>query len=120
MSTATASPSCVVPRLAEDSRALAAVRQLLKGCGVRSYAVQTIGLKLSGPDGRPIAYGRPDLHSPELIVHEGDGSVVATVTIGPRSGCYLVTLRNGVGLQKARKPQHVADLILTAQPGGHA
>ncbi|WP_329430641.1 hypothetical protein OG339_22345 [Streptosporangium sp. NBC_01495] len=96
------------------------MRQLLKGYEVRSYPVQIISLRLSDDEGRPIQLGEPELYAPELVVHEGDGSVTATVTIGPHSGCYLVSLRNGPDLQTVREPQQVADLILTTQPGGRS
>ncbi|MEV4753269.1 hypothetical protein ACFPKZ_13385 [Streptosporangium amethystogenes subsp. fukuiense] len=97
--------------------ALGAVQQLLKVEGVHSYAVHTIGLKLSGEEGRPILLGKPKLYAPELVVCGGAGSVTATVTMGARSGCYLVSLRDGPDLQTVREPQQVANLILTARPG---
>ncbi|WP_433366886.1 hypothetical protein [Streptosporangium sp. CA-115845] len=104
----------------QHDKALAIVQQLLKARGIRSYAVHTIGLKLTGDDGRPIPLEKPKRHVPELVVHNDVGWVDATVTIGPRSGCYLVSLRNGPGLETVREPRQVADLILTAQPGGRS
>ncbi|GAA4209140.1 hypothetical protein GCM10022252_75210 [Streptosporangium oxazolinicum] len=116
MSTATASRSGAIPLPAQEpSRALAAVRQLLEERGFRSYPVQTITLKLSD-NGRPITYGLPDMHEPELVVR-GDGAVTATVSMGERSGCYLVSLRGGP-VHTAREAQEAADLILAARPGG--
>ncbi|MEU0478692.1 hypothetical protein ABZ260_05810 [Streptosporangium sp. NPDC006013] len=44
----------------------------------------------------------------------------AKVTMGARSSYYLVSLRGGPSLEAVRKPQQVADLILTAQPGGQS
>ncbi|WP_433365363.1 hypothetical protein [Streptosporangium sp. CA-115845] len=95
---------------------LAVVQQLLKAHGVHSYAVHTISLKLSGDDGQPIPLGEPKLYAPELVVH-GDAGRVVTVTMGARSGCYLVSLP-GSTPQTVREARQVADLILTAQPGG--
>lgn len=100
-------------------RALAVVQRLLKVHGVRSYAIHTIALKLSGDDGRPIPLGKPKLYAPELVVH-GNAGRVATVTMGARSGCYLISLRGDPDPQTVREPQQVADLILTARPGGRS
>ncbi|MFI6450311.1 hypothetical protein ACIBF6_02055 [Streptosporangium amethystogenes] len=96
------------------------MQQLLKAHGVRSYAVHTISLKLSGEEGRPIPLGKRKLYAPELVVRGGAGSVTATVTMAARSGCYLVSLRGGPDLQTVREPHQVADLILTARPGGRS
>jgi hypothetical protein len=101
----------------KHDQALAAVQRLLKVQGVRSYAVHTIGLKLTDDAGRLIPLEKPKRHVPELVVHNNAGWVDATVTIGPRSGCYLVSLRGGPDLETVREPRQVADLILTAQPG---
>jgi hypothetical protein len=102
-------------------KALAVVQRLLKARGVRSYVVHTVELKLFG-DGRPYFLGQRIRRAPELAVHNAAGWVVATVTMGPRSGCYLVSLRNGAALQAVRReqPEKAANLICTAQPGDGA
>ncbi|MEV6864422.1 hypothetical protein AB0M44_25865 [Streptosporangium subroseum] len=99
--------------------ALAAVQRLLKARGVRSYVVHTIVLRLFG-DGRPYSLGQRRRCAPELTVHGDAGWMVDTVTMGPRSGCYLVSLRNGPGLETVRDPQRVVDMILSSRSGdGH-
>jgi hypothetical protein len=100
-------------------KALAVVQRLLKTRGVRSYVVHTVELKLFG-DGRPYPLGHRNRHAPELTVHNSAGRVAATVITGPRSGCYLVSLRNGAELQAVRReqPEKAANLICAAQPGG--
>ncbi|MDP9848662.1 hypothetical protein [Streptosporangium lutulentum] len=99
-------------------RDLAVVQRLLKAREVRSRVVHTVDLKLFG-DGRPYPLGHHILHAPELTVHDAAGSAAATVTMGPRSGCYLVSLRNGSDPQTVRRerPERVANLICAAQPG---
>ncbi|MEV6859513.1 hypothetical protein AB0M44_00705 [Streptosporangium subroseum] len=99
--------------------ALAVVQQLLRVRGVRSFAAHTIDLKLS-VDGRPIPLGKPQRHAPELVVHSAAGWVVATVTMGPRSGSYLVSMRDGGNIETvpAENPEKVASLMLAARFGG--
>lgn len=92
-------------------RALAVVQRLLRDRRVRAYAVHTISLKLSG-DGRPFPRGEHKRYVPELVAYSDAGRMVATVAVGPRTGCYLVS-RNGIGLQPVRGPQQVVDLILS-------
>lgn len=49
-----------------------------------------------------------------------DAGLIATVTMGPRSGCYLVRLPSaGVAAQtvNADQPQAVVDLVLAATRG---
>lgn len=101
--------------------ALAAVQRLLKIRGVRSYVVHTIVLRLFS-DGRPFPLGQCERHAPELVVRSDAGWVASTVTVGPRSGCYLVSIPNGPDLQTVRSghPEKVANLILAAQPGERA
>ncbi|MFF3444583.1 hypothetical protein [Streptosporangium sp. NPDC002721] len=98
-------------------RRLAVVQRLLMVHGVHSYTVHTVSLRLSGEDGRPIPLGRPKVYAPELVVR-GDSGRVATVTVGERSGCYLVSLPGRSDPQAEREPQHVAGLILAARPSG--
>ncbi|MER6826900.1 hypothetical protein ABT352_13025 [Streptosporangium sp. NPDC000563] len=92
---------------------------MLKTHGVRSYTVHTVGLKLSS-EGRPIPLGQLTLHSPELVVRGAAGSVAATVTMGARSGSYLVLVPGGGEPQTLREPQQVANLILAARLGGRS
>ncbi|MER5646588.1 hypothetical protein [Streptosporangium sp. NPDC002524] len=101
-------------------RVLAVVQQLLKAEGVRSYAVHTVTLKLS-EDGRPWALGQCTRRTPHLVAHNLDGGKVADVTVGSRSGCYLVSLPSvGVMAQpvNADQPHAVVDMILAMLPKG--
>jgi hypothetical protein len=100
-------------------RSLIVVQRLLRAQGIRSYTIYTVNLKLFG-NGRPAPLGQRTRLAPELRVTDPQGWRDATVTVGPRSGCYLVSLRNGPNLQTVREPQQVADLILGARPGGRA
>ncbi|GAA4196832.1 hypothetical protein GCM10022252_44780 [Streptosporangium oxazolinicum] len=65
--------------------------------------------------GGPVFRSRADRHPPELAVI-AQGRRAATVTIGPRSGCYLVSVRRGgpnlhaVGRER---PHRVVELIVT-------
>ncbi|MEV6863777.1 hypothetical protein AB0M44_22560 [Streptosporangium subroseum] len=97
---------------------LAVVQRLLTARGVRSYVVHTVELTLFG-DGKPYPPVQRDRNAPELTVHSAAGRVVATVIMGPRSGYYLVSLRNGAELQAVRRehPEKAANLICAAQPG---
>ncbi|GAA4188332.1 hypothetical protein GCM10022252_23420 [Streptosporangium oxazolinicum] len=99
--------------------ALADVQRLLRDYGVRSCAIRTFGLRLSDKRGRPIQLGETKRYVPELVVHGAAGRV-ATVTMGPRSGCYLVSLREDPDPQAVREPRQVADLILAARSGGRS
>ncbi|MDP9843228.1 hypothetical protein [Streptosporangium lutulentum] len=101
----------------EFNRALANVQRLLKDAGIHSYSVRTVGLKLLGSGG-PYPIGHIRWHVPELFVRSDAGWLIATVTMGTRSGCYLVSVPGGTGLQTAREPEQVAHLILTPPPGG--
>ncbi|AWS47190.1 hypothetical protein [Streptosporangium sp. 'caverna'] len=101
----------------QHDKALAVVQRLLKARGVRAYAAHTIGLRLLGTGGlHPLGESRR--YAPELIVHSGAGWVFATVTVGARSGCYLVSLWNGFDLRTVKRehPEKVADLILSIRP----
>ncbi|MEV6859811.1 hypothetical protein AB0M44_02205 [Streptosporangium subroseum] len=102
---------------AKHDAALAVVQRLLSVRGVRSCLVHTISLELFG-DGRPYPLGRRRQLAPELAVVGSPGRRDATVSVGPRSGCYLVSLGNGPSLETVREPQQVVDLILTAPVGG--
>ncbi|WP_433374395.1 hypothetical protein [Streptosporangium sp. CA-115845] len=106
-------------------RALAVVQLLLIERGIRARRHQTICLSLYGnrldalicPD-RPYPRSRLDRYPPELAVLGPEGRRAAVVTVGPRSGCYLVSLRNGSDLQTVRSehPEQVVELILAARP----
>ncbi|MEV6862360.1 hypothetical protein AB0M44_15360 [Streptosporangium subroseum] len=103
-------------------RALAEVRRLLGVRGIRSFVVHTHSLKLFG-DGRPLPRGSLGRHAPELVVRSRAGWTVATVTMGPRSGSYLISMRDGRDIETvpAENPERVANLILAAQlRGGRA
>lgn len=102
----------------EHDGSLGVVRRLLRERGVNAKPVHKISLKLA-EDGRPLPLGRCARHAPELVVHGNAGAIIGTVTVGLRSGCYLVSLRNGPDLQTVRRehPEKVANLILTAQSG---
>ncbi|WP_371780387.1 hypothetical protein [Streptosporangium subroseum] len=100
----------------KHDKALAVVQRLLSVRGVRSCLVHTISLKLFG-DGRPYPLGQRRRLAPELVVTGSQGRRGATVSVGPRSGCYLVSLRNGPGPETVRDPHQVVDLILTARSG---
>jgi hypothetical protein len=56
-------------------------------------------------------------HPPELTVKGPQGWRVATVTMGARSGSYLVSLRDGSGPQAvtSEHPEQVVKLILAAR-----
>ncbi|WP_436757829.1 hypothetical protein [Streptosporangium sp. V21-05] len=103
----------------KHDRALAVVQRLLAAERVRSRAVHTITLKLS-QDGRPLSLAERGRHAPELVAYGDGGRMVATVTVGSRSGCYLVRLPvAGVAAQtvSADQPHAVVDLVLAATRG---
>ncbi|MEV6859909.1 hypothetical protein AB0M44_02705 [Streptosporangium subroseum] len=87
--------------------------------GVRSYVVHTITLKLFG-DGRPAPLGQRSRVAPELNVRSRAGMVVATVSVGSRSGSFLVSMRDSRDIETvpATNPEKVAKLILSTQFGG--
>ncbi|MFC7646006.1 hypothetical protein ACFQX6_39470 [Streptosporangium lutulentum] len=98
---------------------LATVQRLLNVRGVRSCLIHTIALRMFG-DGRLLPRGNLGLYAPELVVRSGAGWGITTVSVGSRSGCFLVSMRNGRGIETAPSvdPEKVADLILSAQFGG--
>ncbi|WP_436757449.1 hypothetical protein [Streptosporangium sp. V21-05] len=66
---------------------------------------------------RPLPFPREDRF--ELIAHSRDGWEVASVTVGSRSGCFVVSLPSaGVTTQmvNADQPHAVVDLILASLP----
>lgn len=102
-------------------RALAAVQQLLKVQGVPSYVVHTHGLKLFG-NHTPFPPAARERYAPELVIHivihRGANRAAATVTVGPRSGSYLVSTPNGPDIQVVQHPAEAADLVIAARSGG--
>ncbi|GAA4219420.1 hypothetical protein FHR32_000387 [Streptosporangium album] len=108
---------CSDAKAEKHDKALAAVQRLLKVRGAHSYVVHTHHLSLFG-DGRPFPLGKRQRYTPELVVHSDVGWVIATVAIGQRSGCYLVSISQGPNLETvpSAHPEMVANLVLTAQP----
>ncbi|MEV4746601.1 hypothetical protein ACFQVD_19200 [Streptosporangium amethystogenes subsp. fukuiense] len=107
-----------------QDEALAVVQRLLTERGIRSHRHNTISLGLYGSHlDLPTWPNRPDSrtwmkrHPPELAVIGPQGWRDATVTVGSRSGCYLVSIRNGPDLQAVgqEQPEKVVDLILAAR-----
>ncbi|MEU3165478.1 hypothetical protein [Streptosporangium sp. NPDC006930] len=99
-------------------KALAVVQRLLREKGVRSYSVHAVTLKL-GESGDRWPLGQQTRRTPHLVAHDLDGREVAKVTVGSRSGCYLVSLppvELMPQLVNADQPHAVVDLILAALP----
>ncbi|WP_433363065.1 hypothetical protein [Streptosporangium sp. CA-115845] len=103
-------------------RALAVVQRLLNARGIRAHCHHTISLGLfansaaAWPDQPPLRSWM-ERHPPELTVKGPQGWRVATVTVGARSGSYLVSLRDGADLQAVRSehPEKVVALIVAAR-----
>lgn len=124
MENSRAIPSPVDDATAENQdKALAVVQRLLKAKGVRARRHHTISLGLfasrvdamAWPDG-PVLRSWLKRYPPELTVTGPQGWCEARVTVGARSGCYLVCLRNGPELRKVggKQPEKVVDLIMRA------
>ncbi|MFI6886499.1 hypothetical protein [Streptosporangium canum] len=110
---------------AEDQdKALAVVQRLLKERGIRSRCHHTISLGMFASHTDEVTWpNRPfrswlDRHPPELAVIGPQGGHDVTVTIGSRSGSYLVSLPSTPDPQIVRSehPEKVVALILAAQP----
>ncbi|GAA4235325.1 hypothetical protein FHR32_006740 [Streptosporangium album] len=123
MDNSRATPPPVDEATAEiQDKALAVVQRLLKDRGIHARCHHTISLGLfasreaAWPDKPPLRSWM-DRYPPELAVAGPQGWRDATVTVGPRSGHYLVSLRNGPDLQKVRsdRPEKVVDLILSVR-----
>lgn len=107
------------------NRALAVVQRLLIERGIRARRHQTINLwlyasrsdALPRPE-RPTPRSWMNRYPPELAVIGPGGRREATVTVGPRSGCYLVSLRDRSDPQTVRSehPEQVVELLLAARP----
>jgi hypothetical protein len=104
-----------------QDRALAIVQRLLTERGIRAHLHHTISLRLHGSHvHHPTWRDRPDSrtwmerHPPELTVIGPQGRCDGTVTIGSRSGSYLVSSRNEPALQTVRRehPERAVDLIV--------
>ncbi|MGW4421160.1 hypothetical protein [Streptosporangium sp. NPDC004631] len=108
-----------------QDRALAVVQRLLQERGIRARCHHTIGLGLYAnrmdgvvwPD-RPALRSWTERYPPELIVSGSRGWREATVTVGPRPGCYLVCLRDAPDPRTVgeERPEKVVELILAAGP----
>ncbi|MER6173061.1 hypothetical protein [Streptosporangium sp. NPDC001681] len=104
-------------------RALAVVQRLLVERGIRAHRHHTISLGFADRTDAPTWPGLSaprswtKRHPPELVVIDSQGRRDATVTIGPRSGCYLVSVRDGPDLQAFRQeqPQNVVHLIIATR-----
>lgn len=111
--------------------ALIVVQALLRKQGIRARLEHTISLGLSAvhEGGAACTGGASSVVAsasgpsfwlerfpPELVVTGPQGWREATVTIGGRSGAYLLSLRDGPDLQKIRQtePEKAADLIARA------
>ncbi|WP_433246244.1 hypothetical protein ACQPYK_44880 [Streptosporangium sp. CA-135522] len=105
-------------------RALAVVQRLLAERGIHAQCHHTISLGLFASRTDEITWPhRPlrcwlDRYPPELAVIGPQGGHDVTVTIGPRSGSYLVSRRSDLDPQVVRSehPEKVVALILAAQP----
>ncbi|WP_440069777.1 hypothetical protein [Streptosporangium sp. OZ121] len=103
-------------------KALAVVQRLLNERGIRAHRHHTISLGLfansaaAWPDQPPLRSWM-ERHPPELTVKGPQGWRMATVTMGPRSGSYLVSLRDSSDLQAVRSehPEQVVALIVAAR-----
>ncbi|MDP9864771.1 MULTISPECIES: hypothetical protein [Streptosporangium] len=119
--TATAeSPKAIDEATAESQdKALAVVQRLLKERGIRARCHHTISLGLFANRADEVTWpNRPlrcwlDRHPPELAVIGSQGGYDVTVTMGPRSGSYLVSRRTDPEPQVVRRehPEKVVDLI---------
>ncbi|GAA4192038.1 hypothetical protein GCM10022252_32810 [Streptosporangium oxazolinicum] len=104
-------------------RALRVVQRLLAERGIRTHRHHTISLGLfasraaepPSPD-KPVSWWT-ERHPPELAVIGARGGREATVTMGPRSGSYLLSLRDGSDLLAVRSehPEQVVALIVAAR-----
>ncbi|MEU4535709.1 hypothetical protein AB0G15_12690 [Streptosporangium sp. NPDC023825] len=103
-------------------KALAVVQRLLTERGIRAHRHHTISLGLfansaaAWPDQPPLRSWM-ERHPPELTVKGSHGCRVATVTMGVRSGSYLVSLCDDSGPRAVRSehPEQVVALILAAR-----
>lgn len=112
---------CSDAKAERHDKALAAVQRLLKVRGAHSYVVHTHHLSLFG-DGRPFPLGERQRYTPELVVRSDAGWVIATVTMGQRSGSYMVSIPKSPDLEAVPSayPERVANLVLAAQSGSQS
>ncbi|GAA4195553.1 hypothetical protein GCM10022252_41580 [Streptosporangium oxazolinicum] len=113
-------PSLVDEAVVENhDRALAVVQRLLRQHGIRAHRHHTISLGLVAdraaqwPDQPPVK-SSIERHPPVLSVRGLHGWPGVTVTIGERSGCYLVSVGNGTAVEMVRRdqPEKVLGVIL--------
>jgi hypothetical protein len=95
-----ASPVVGEEEAGNHDKALVMVQKLLKKRGLHSCCLQRISLALSAgraaetwPD-PPVSQSQARWHPPVLVV-DGPQGWATTVTVGRRSGCYLVAVRGG-------------------------
>lgn len=102
-----------------DSRAhglLSELEQLIRAQGIKTSLSRRGGLRLCGSETSLSSTDRV-----ELIAFSPEGWEVAMVTVGDRSGCYMVSLPSaGVGSRPVSggRPHTVVDLIVAALPKG--
>ena len=99
----------------EQMDLLSQLEQLLNAKNVQTSIIHRVGLRLHGI--RTDLFPRTD--RVELVAYSRGGWEVATVTLGERSGVYMVSLPTvRVGCQPVNKdqPHAVVDLILAALP----
>ena len=104
----------------EHDAALRGVQWLLKDEGVDSFLVHTYLLRLRGPAKPPFWWGERARTAPELVVRDSDGTTIAVVVMGQRSGSYLVTVSGAQPRLHTVRRQHreqVVGHILAALPG---
>jgi len=99
-------------RADKAAECLSIVQGLLTKSGMRTLLVKRVGLKLHG--NKPHAPGEVKHSPPELIVFGPDGKQAATVTMGRRSGCYVVRLDEEASLRSADQPEQVVSMLESA------
>ncbi|GAA4210505.1 hypothetical protein GCM10022252_78430 [Streptosporangium oxazolinicum] len=72
----------------EPPEGLSDLARLVSARGVQTSIIHYVGLRLRSH--RPLPFPREDRF--ELIAHSRDGWEVASVTVGERSGCFVVSL----------------------------
>ncbi|MFD8561565.1 hypothetical protein ACWDOR_30500 [Streptosporangium canum] len=114
------SPQVIDEATAESQdKSLAVVQRLLKERGIQAQCHHMISLGLFANRTDKVTWpNRPlrswlDRHPPELAVIGPQGRHDVTVTMGPRSGSYLVSRRTDPEPQITRSehPEKVVDLI---------
>lgn len=102
-------------RQAEKSaERLRVIQRRLAESGIRTLLVRKVRLSLRAP--RPVlpgwpGPGLPEYQAPELVVFGPEGKQIASVGVGARSGCYVISGGAGIGLRTADGPDRVAELL---------